>query len=318
VAQAGCKNEIDFVRVGADRKVAQSKVVVKAAGNTQLIVYAERDDRLLFGTFNCDSQARTISEIALNDPHATPKLIASDLYVSDADFDIRTNAVLVLTGGSDPDPRVVSIDAGGARTVRWTRPATWKSAANPVAALSANRVRALTGGEMMIGGDGDGDGGGGKFVVARVSADGYTSEGVTGDGRLDTFDVSIGQGTIALSIDSSPYLYLCAFDQVYGATSQATPIASAPGCASTSLPSGLTSAGPKVAWAFSGENGQNLLLAIKGQAYLLDVESFDLSRSSSPPKVYGSEKTDVPYSPYAVSVYVTERDLSKTLPSVTV
>ena len=313
IAKPGCKNEIDFVRVGADRKVVQSKAVVKAAGDTQLIAYSERDDRLLFGAYNCDTKSKTISEIALNDPRATPKLIASDLDVVDADYDYKSKAVLILTGvATDPEPAVVSIDsASGARTVRWRRPPAWKPA-NAFDSVYPSRLRALTGGEMMIGGDG-----GKKFVVARVSESGFTSGGVTGDGKLATFDISILQGSIAVSIDGSPDLYLCAFGQVYGAN-QPTPISSAPGCAANPLPAGLTSAGPDVAWAFAGQDGHNLLLAIKSQAYLLDVESQDLRSGSSPPQVFGRTTTDVPYAVYVVSVYVPDRDLSKTLPSVTV
>jgi hypothetical protein len=208
---------------------------------------------------------------------------------------------------------VVSIDsATGARTVRWRRPAAWNGGANPLAAVFPHRLRALTGGEMMIGGDG-----GKKFVVARVSEDGSTSAGMTGDGDLATFDISILQGAIALSINASPDLYLCAFGQVYGAN-EATPITSAPGCAANPLPARLTSLGPKVAWAFSGQDGRTLLLAIKDQAYLLDVQSLELSYGSSPPKVYGRVTTDVHYGVYTVSVYVPDRDLSKTMPSVTV
>lgn len=242
-------------------------------------------------------------------------MIASDLYVVDADYDIKSKAVLVLTGvgSTGAEPTVVSIDSGsGARTVRWSRPAEWKGAANPLAAVFPHRLRALTGGEMMIGGEG-----GGKFVVSRVSERGSTSGGVTGDGKLGTFDISILQGTIALSIDKPPDLYLCAFGPVYGA-SQPTPITSVPGCASNPLPQGLTSLPAKLAWAFAGQDGHNLLLAIKDQPYLLDVESLDLRGGSGPPKVYGSATTDLPYSVFTVSVYELDRDLSKTVPSVTV
>lgn len=318
IAKPGCTNEIDYVRVGADRKLMQSKVVVKAAGNSQLIAYAERNDKLLFGSFNCDAKTNSISEIGLTNTHAAPRVIATDLDVVDADYDIATNAVLVLTAGtSEAAPNVVAIDPDGTRTVRWTRPLGWNTSANPLGGyVFVHLLRALTGHEMMIGGDANNN----KFMVLRVSADGSTSGGVTGDGKLGKFDISILEGAVALSIDKPPDLYVCAFSPVYGSgLSTPSPITSVPGCVGNPLPQALTSIPAKVAWAFSGQDGHSLLLAIRDQSTLLDVESLDLKMgSTAPPKIYGSAASDIPYAVYAVAVYVIEKDLSKTLPAVTV
>lgn len=303
VTTGGCKNEIEYIRFDATGHMAQRKTVVKAAGNVQLASRSERDDRLLFSAFNCDTQKNALYEIGIGNPKATPRLIAENLNLIDADYDYKSDAILVLTSGLSPaeDYTVMSIDrASLQRTVRWQRPTAWRS---PFVAPA--RLRALTGGEMMIAADGSG-----KFIVAQVTESGSTSTVATGDGEITSFDLSILHERVALAIDGASHdLYLCTYDAVSGT---AAPIATSPDCAGSDLPASLTGGNVRLAWGF-GPNGGNTdtLLAVRGDVHLLEVQQ------TRPPKVQGTTRVEGLGAYYATSVYVPDRNLLPGLPSVT-